>query len=53
MKKISKVIIIIFVLLITACKADDKHARLISTNALKVNGNGLIVENGNIVEFQK
>ncbi|WP_281518217.1 DUF4430 domain-containing protein [Thomasclavelia cocleata] len=49
MKKISKVIIIIFVLLITACKADDKHARLISTNALKVNGNGLIVENGNIV----
>lgn len=43
MKKISKVIIIIFVLLITACKADDKHARLISTNALKVKKNSTVL----------
>lgn len=50
MKKISKIIIIIFMLLITACKTNDIDNSLISTNVIKVQGSGGIVENSNIVE---
>ena len=49
MKKISKIIIIIFMLLITACKTNDKHVNLINTKAVKVNESGVVVESGNIV----
>lgn len=49
MKKISKIIIIIFMLLITACKTNDKQTNLINTNVVKVNESGVNVESGNIV----
>ena len=36
-------------LLITACKTNDKHVNLINTKAVKVNESGVVVESGNIV----
>lgn len=56
MKKISKLMITIFILLNTACSSNKVSDELINTNAIKVEGNGIceqtasLNENGNVIK---